>query len=76
MEFNWQLWMMVWYHSLSKNQDKKFDDINQKKKEFAHPDLTPNYVAADSYDFCDNDVDPSPGADFFSFEYSKESHFC
>jgi len=25
-----------------------------------HPDLSPNYVAADSYDFGQNDLDPSP----------------
>ncbi len=25
-----------------------------------HPDLAPNYVAADSWDFADNDPDPSP----------------
>lgn len=28
--------------------------------EHTHPDLSPNYVADDSYDFADNDPDPSP----------------
>lgn len=28
--------------------------------ETAHPDLAPNYVAADSWDFGDNDADPNP----------------
>ena len=28
--------------------------------ETAHPDLAPNYVAADSWDFYDNDADPNP----------------
>lgn len=28
--------------------------------EHTHPDLSPNYNAADSYDYSDNDADPSP----------------
>lgn len=31
----------------------------------AHPDLSPNYVAAVSHDFNDNDPDPSPGSGDF-----------
>ncbi len=32
--------------------------------EHTHADLSPNYVAADSYDFVDDDPDPSPAFDF------------